>query len=104
MVALAIIVASSSSLVVVVAFVVSFVRGKYNRSRGGSRNTLHGYTEYGAPTSTAMESCPITDIHPQPRVIPRGCQSVVAWCTHVGNGPGNEPLAQNRFNSIKRKV
>ena len=95
MVALAIIVASSSSLVVVVAFVVSFVRGQYNRSRGGSRNTLHGYTEYGAPTLAPKDSCPITGYPAWPPVV---SSLGVPTLTY---GPDNGPWAQNRFNSCR---
>ena len=95
MVALAIIVASSSSLVVVVAFVVLFVRGQYNRSGGGSRNTLHGYTEYGDPTSAPKDSYPITG---NPAWLPVVSLLGVPALT---NGPGNGPLAQNRSNSMR---
>ena len=98
MVALAIIVASSSSLVVVVAFVVSFVRGQYNRSRGGgSRNTLHGYTEYGAPTLAPKDSCPITGYPAWPPVV---SSLGVPTLTY---GPDNGPWAQNRFNTPSQR-
>ena len=64
---------------------------------GGGRNTLHGHAEYGTPTLVLMDSYPIMG---NPVWSPVASSLGVPTLT---NGPGNGPLAQNRFNTPSQR-
>ena len=88
--------AAKAALAIIVALLVTFARGLLNRSRG-ARNILHGYPEYGTPALVLMDSYPIMG---NPAWSPVASSLGVPTLT---NGPGNGPLAQNRFNTPSQR-